>query len=150
MVDSITGQDALTLFDRNIIDIADNDGFMITFPNDLVNISTGKNGNTLYAKNEQGSNADVTLRIIIGSADDRFLQGKISEAEADFASQVLASGQATKRVGKGDGTVSRTVYTLEGGVFLKRIDAKENLSGDTEQSVAIYNMRFARVRRSIQ
>jgi hypothetical protein len=150
MVDSVTGQDTLTLFDRNIVDLADNDAVLVAFPNDLVGLSTGKNGNTVFAKNEQGSNADVTMRIIMGSADDRFLQGKLRVAEQDFAAQELATGQFTKRVGRGDGTITRTVYTLEAGVFLRRIDGKENPGGDTEQSVAIYRMRFARASRSNQ
>lgn len=150
MVDSVTGQDTLTLFGRNIVELADNDSVMISFQNDMTSLSTGKNGNSIYAKNEQGKNADVTLRLILGGADDRFLQGKLRTAEQDFAAQELAEGQFTKRVGRGDGTVSRIVHTLEGGVFLRRIDTKENTSGDTEQAVAVYRMRFARVERSIQ
>lgn len=148
--DTITGDDTLTLFDRVIVDLADNDTSTITYPNDLMTMTTGKNGNSIYAKNEQGSNADLVLRVIKGSSDDRFLQQKLTQANSDFAGQELATGEFVKRVGDGLGNVVRDVTTLRGGMFMRRVDNKENVSGDTEQSVSVYRMKFARAQRSIQ
>lgn len=148
--DTITGDDTLTLFDRVIADLADGDTSMITYPNDLMTMSTGKNGNSIYAKNETGSNADLVLRLIKGSADDRFLQQKLTQANSDFAGQTLATGELVKRTGDGLGNITRVVTTLRGGMFQRRVDEKENVAGDTEQSVSIYRMKFARASRSIQ
>ena len=85
-----------------------------------------------------------------GSSDDQFLQGKISAMEADFVATELATGEFVKRLGDGQGNVARDVYTLLGGVIVKRVDGKENASGDTNQGVAVYNMVFAKAVRSIQ
>lgn len=147
---AITGGDTLTIYDRVLTDLADDDVSTITFPNDLVNMKTGKNRNALYAKNETGNNAQLVLRVLRGSADDRFLQGRVSLQERDFAAQQLAEGTFVKRIGDGTGQLARDVHVLKGGVITRKPDAKENTSGDTVQAVAIYTMMFAEASRSIQ
>lgn len=146
---SVTGNDTLTLFDRTFVDFADGDNTTIAFPNELVTVKTGKNGNTIYAKNETGNNADVTLRVIRGSADDRFLQGKLTEQQNDLPAFVLGQGEFVKRTGDGEGNVANDIYNLQGGVFMRKVDGKENVEGDTEQSVSVYMMKFALATRSI-
>jgi len=147
---TLTSDDTLTLWDRVFVDFADDDITTITFPNDTIAMKTGKNKNTIFAKDEKGNNANLVLRIIRGSADDEFLQGKIEERERDFVGSVLAEGEFTKRLGDGLGEVKRDVYTMLGGVIVRPVDAKENVSGDTAQGVSVYNMAFAFARRSIQ
>lgn len=147
---NITGDDTLTLFGRVITDIADGDASTIEFPNDLVNMKTGKNGNSIFAKNETGNNAEMTLRVMRGSADDAFLQTQFANMKKDFPSTVLATGQFSKRMGDGQGNVRFDIYTLLGGVIYKGIEGKSNVEGDTDQSVAVYNLRFAAAERSSQ
>jgi hypothetical protein len=147
---TVTSDDTLTLYDRIISDMADDDVSAISFPNDAVSLKTGKNRNSIYAKNEAGNNANLTLRVIRGSSDDQFLQAQIAAMEADFVSTVLATGEFVKRLGDGQGNVVRDVYTLQGGVIVRRIDGKENVNGDAGQAVAVYNMTFALAQRSIQ
>ncbi len=149
-INVITGSDTLTLFDRVILDFADDDVSTFTYPNDLVTMKTGKNKNTIFAENAPGANVDAVIRLIKGSSDDQFLQGKLIENGSDFAGTVLASGQFVKRLGDGFGNVSRDVTTLGGGIFTRNIDSKANSSGDTVQGVAVYNMKFAQADRSIQ
>lgn len=149
MLTMITGNDTLTLADRVILDFADGDNSTITFPNDLVSIKTGKNQNTLYARNEQGNNATLSLRLVRGSSDDKFLQSKLALVKADFPSVILLNGEFVKRLGDGKGTVVRDVYTLLGGTFSKNVEVKENVEGDTEQAVSIYNFVFAVASRGI-
>lgn len=140
---TLTGEDTLTLFDRTFEDFADGDNTTITFPNELITVKTGKNENTIYAKNSTGKNCDLVLRVIRGSADDRFLNGKLNEMLNDLPSFVTANGEFVKRAGDGQGSVVNNIYTLLGGVFSRNVDVKENAEGDTEQAVAVYNMRFA-------
>lgn len=147
-VKAITGKDTLTLFDRVINDTADADLTNITFPNDLFTVKTGKNENTLYALNAEGKNCELTLRLVRGSDDDKFMQSKISEMLRDPASFTLATGQLVKRIGNGEGGVTRDVYNLDGGIFTKLVEGKENSDGDIEQAVATYTMRFALATRS--
>lgn len=147
---TITSDDTLTLYDRVITDLADDDVSSITFPNDSVKVKTGKNRNTLYAKDETGNNANLVLRVTRGSSDDQFLQSKIAQSEADFVATQLANGSFVKRLGDGQGNVKLDNYTLRGGVIVRRVDGKENVSGDTAQAVAVYNMTFATAQRSIQ
>lgn len=147
---TITSDDTLTIYDRVFADLADDDVSAIAFNSDLVSVKTGKNKNTIFSKDEKGNNANLTLRLIRGSSDDQFLQSKIALAEADFVAQPLANGEFVKRLGDGQGNVVRDVYTLLGGVIVRQVDGKENVSGDISQGVSVYNMTFARATRSIQ
>ena len=147
---NITSDDTLPLWNRVFNEFADDDVSSVTFPNDIITVKTGKNQNTIYSKNEPGNNANVVLRLIRGSSDDQFMQGKLAAMEQDFVSQELASGEFVKRLGDGQGNVARDVYTMLGGVIVRRPDGKENTSGDTSQGVVVYNMTFAKAVRSIQ
>jgi hypothetical protein len=147
---TLTSDDTLTLKNRIITDFADDDVTTITFPNDSVTVKTGKNRNSIYAKNETGNNANMVLRLTRGSADDQFMQSQLNLSERDFVATELFSGEFVKRVGDGLGGVKRDVYTLLGGVIVRRVDGKENTTGDVSQAVAVYNLTFARAPRSIQ
>lgn len=147
---NLVSDGTLTLYDRVFNDFADDDISAITFPNDLVTVKTGKNGNTIYSKNEPGRNSSAVIRLIRGSADDQFLQTKLAQSKQDFVSTELAFGEFAMRLGDGQGNIVRDVYTLKGGVITRPVDGKENVSGDTVQGVSIYNVMFADTDRSIQ
>ena len=147
---TITGEDTLVLFDRVLTDLADGDVSAITFPNDLVTMKTGKNGNTIFSENANGNNAEMVIRLNKGSGDDRFLQGRLDAQSRDFASAVLANGSFVKAMGDGDGNKVNEVYVLKGGTIYKGVESKDNVEGDTTQAVSVYNMRFAVAGRSFQ
>lgn len=146
---ALTGEDTIMLFGRVFTGLADGDAVTVDFPNEKVAIKTGKNGNTVYVRNETGNNANVTLRVIRGSADDRFLNARKSEQDRDMASFALAAGQFVKRSGDGNGAVISEIYELEGGAFVSNIAGRDNVEGDTDAAVATYNMRFASAQRTI-
>lgn len=146
---ALTGNDDLFINDVPINDLTDNSTVTITFPNEKVGISTGKNGNTVFATNEQGRNAQMELRVLAGSASDSFLNGLSIQMERDLPSTSLLNGSFSKRVGDGKGNVKRINYTLLGGVIRQNIDAQENLTGDTEQGTALYRLTFASAQRAI-
>lgn len=146
---TLTGKDTVIINNRVLSDLADQDCAMLDFPNELANLSTGKNGNTVYALNNNGEHANVTMRVLRGSADDKFLNSLMNQQKANFAGFVLMTGEFIKRVGDGEGNVSNDTYILSGGIFVQNINARENTTGDTEQSIAIYNLRFSRSPRTI-
>ncbi len=149
-INVLTAEDTLTVYDRVLTDFADGDVSALAFAGDTMVVKVGKNKNSIFAKNENGSSATLTIRLIRGSSDDRFMSGKLSAMNRDFVSQSLANGELVKRLGDGQGGVIRDVYTLLGGTFQKNVDGKENVEGDTEQGVAVYTMIFANVKRSQQ
>ena len=53
---SLTGDDQIELNVASNLtnDLADGDSIIVTVPNDLVNMAIGKNGNAIYAKDENG------------------------------------------------------------------------------------------------
>lgn len=147
---NLTGADTIVLNDRVFNNLADGDAVTIAFANDLVTGSTGKNKNTIFALNEQGNNAAVTMRVMRGSSDDQFLNTLLTTMLKDFAAFPLINGSFVKRLGDGTGEVVVNNYQLTGGTFLRNVDTKDNVQGDTEQGVAVYNLWFANVTPGIQ
>jgi hypothetical protein len=146
---SLTGQDTVYLGGRVFLDFADADNASLTFPNDIASVKTGKNGNSLYALNASGKQADLVLRLIRGSSDDLFLNYLLALQNFDFPSTVLLDGQFVKRLGDGLGNISSDTYQCSGGIFSKQVEVKSNSEGDTEQSLSIYNLKFSNAERSI-
>lgn len=146
---SLSGSDTISINNRVFADLADGEVIALSFPNDIANVKTGKNGNSIYGLNESGKVADVKIRVIRGSSDDKFLNGLLSQQLANFAGTVLMIGQFIKKLGDGAGNITSDTYIVNGGVFTKEVEAKSNVEGETEQSVAIYTMRFSNAPRVI-
>lgn len=148
-VTSLTGADTCVIAGRVLTDFGDGDNVDVKYPTELANVKSGKNGNAIYATNAQGHVSEVILRILRGSDDDKFLNARLAAQEADFASFVLLDGQFVKRIGDGASGVASDTYIFGGGIFSKNVEAKSNVEGDTEQSLSIYNLKFATAQRSI-
>ena len=146
---AITGDDSLLLNARLLEDLTDGSVVTISYDNERVGLSTGKNGTTVFADNRQGVNATVELRVLIGSKTDKFLNGLSIEQENDTIGFTLLSGIFSKRIGDGNGNIQYLRYALNGGMFSKFPDTQENNTGDTEQGTAVYTLKFAAVDRAI-
>jgi hypothetical protein len=146
---ALSGADTITINNRILADLADGDIAVLTFPNEIAQVKTGKNGNSIYGLNESGKQSELVLRLIRGSADDKFMNGLLVNQQANFAGFVLMIGELVKKIGKGDGTLSSDIYILSGGVFTKQVEAKVNVEGDTDQSVSVYTIKFSNAPRAI-
>lgn len=146
---ALTGSDTILINNQVLSDLADGNCVELTFPNDIANVKTGKNGNSIFGLNEQGRQGEVKIRLIRGSADDKLLLSLLTQQQANFAGTVLALGQFIKKLGDGQGNVASDTYIATGGIFTKQIEAKMNVDGESEQSVSIYTMKFSNVVRVI-
>ena len=136
---NMTGDDSLIINDRPIHpDFAGGDTVTLDFPNDLLGIETGKNKNTIYAKNETGANFTCTFNVMRGGAVDKFLNGLKAQQDNDFVGFTLMNGAFTKRLGNGLGKSTYDTYVLRGMAFQKNVPVKGNTSGDVEQGKAQY------------
>ncbi len=146
---ALSGSDTIVLNNHVFSDLADGNCAELTFPNDVANVKTGKNGNSIYGLNESGKQAELKLRIIRSSNDDKFLNGLFANQQNNFAGTVLLIGQFIKKIGDGRGNISSDTYIMSGGVFTKPVEAKTNVDGETEQSIAIYTFKFSNAPRAI-
>ena len=147
---SLSGNDVLKINERILADFASDDIALLTFPNELASLKTGKNGNTIYASKETGKQAELVLKVIRGSSDDKFLSNLLNSQKLNFANFVLMTGEMIKRIGDGTGKIISDTYILSGGIFKKEVEAKSNVTGDVEQSVSTYTMNFAVAPRAIE
>lgn len=148
-VKSLSGSDTIVINGRNIVDVADGDCLKLAFENDIADLKTGKNGNTIYALNETGRQCLVTMRLMRGSSDDKYFNRLLEQQTANFAGFVLMFGEFVKRMGDGQGNILDDTYIMSGGIFTKRVDAKMNVEGDIEQSVSVYTMKFSNSPRAL-
>ena len=146
---SLTGSDTTLINNRVLTDLADGDCVNLDFANEIATLKTGKNGNVIYSLNETGRECSVTIRLLRGSKDDKFLNNLIQIQKGNFAGFILLSGEFIKKVGDGEGNITSDTYIMSGGIFLKHVGAKNNAEGDTEQSVSIYELKFANAPRAL-
>ena len=145
---SLTGDDSIIINDIPLNDFADGDIGSLSLPNNIFDMQTGKNGNTIFALAESGNNATLTVRVLMSSNDDKRLNGMIPKSKG-FAQSVLATGSVVKQVGDGQGNVSYNTYLLAGGMVQKKPDVKSNVNGDAQQAVVEYIIVFAEANRAI-
>lgn len=146
---SMTGSDTHKINDRIITDLGDGDVSALTFPNEIATVKTGKNDNSIFALNASGQQAEQSMRVIRGSPDDKFLNNILETQMQNFAGFVLMNGEFVKQVGDGQGNVTADLYICSGGIMSKRVEAKSNVEGDTEQSLAVYSIKWAKAIRVI-
>jgi hypothetical protein len=147
---SLTGADTLLIDGRVINDLADQDAVHIVFPNDLATAKASKNGNTIFAKDEKGRQSEVTVRVLLGSSDDKYLNSRLAQQNQDFSTFQLLTAMFSKRVGDGQGGMATKVHNCANGIFKKFPEAKTSAEGDADQSVAVYTLAFASTSESIQ
>lgn len=145
---ALTGDDSIIINDIPLRDFANGDIGTLELPNNMFEMQTGKNGNTIFALDEAGNNATLTVRILMSSADDKRLNGLVPKSDG-FASTILATGAVVKQVGNGQGKVSYNTYMLAGGMVQKKPEIKTNVNGDIEQAVITYTIQFAEANRVI-
>lgn len=146
---SLTGSDTAVIAGITLTDVADGDWFTVTYPNQIAEVKTGKNGNSIFASNAMGTQAEWTLRLLRGSPDDKAMDTLLQSQLLDFAAFEALTGTFVKRIGDGQGNVSPDQYVGSGGIFTFNVDAKSNAEGDTEQSVTVYRGKFANLQRVV-
>lgn len=149
-INAITANDTLTLFGAVLTDFADGDVSKIEFSEDIANLKTGKDENTIFTDKQPGNNATLTLRLMRGSSDDQTLNTQLLSQQANFAAFKLIQGTYVKMVGDGQGNVVSDSYTLTNGIFTKLPGVSENVEGTTDQAVSVYTIKFASAPRGIK
>lgn len=150
MSNALTGKDVLQIDGRIISDLADADSISFAPEEELAVVKAGKNGNSIFSENRKGKMGKLTLRLVLGSPDDKYLNSRLHEQLLDFSKFILLAATYSKRSGDGGGKQTTVVYQFSGGLFSKAIPAKTSSEGDTEQSVAVYEMMYANHDRSEQ
>ena len=128
---AMSGSDVVQINNRVFADLADGDFANLTFPNEIGNVKTGKNGNSIYSFNATGLQCDFVLRLIRGSADDKFMNNLLSQQNSNFAGFILMLGEFIKKMGDGLGNISNDTYIMSGGIFTKSVEARGNAEGDS-------------------
>lgn len=145
---SYTGQDILSFNGRLLTNFADGDVATITYPNELHGMKNGKNGNSMAAHNEQGNIAEMSLRVLKGSPDDKFLNSFVVSWKNHSDSFAPASAEFTKVITV-DGGKTNEVTSLGFIIPTKQVDTKDNTEGDTEQAVSVYSFRAGTSERAL-
>lgn len=147
---SLTGNDSIKIAGRIFTDLANGDAVQFEPPNNIGEADKGKNGNAIFALNETGTIVEVTIRLILASPDDKFLNSQIALWRNDTATYPLMGAEFTKRTGDGRGQVNNVIYKLSGGYPMRYPAQSTNVEGNVEQSIAVWQLRFANADRIIE
>lgn len=139
---SLTGDDSIIFNGVPLTDFGDGDVVTIEPSADVQATKVGKNGNAISARNVEGDLMDVVIKLLRGSDDDIMMNDLFANYFADPASFQAAVVSATKRIGDGSGFVTPDTQTLIFGLPKRRVGMKENVSGDTDQALAVYAWTF--------
>lgn len=145
---SLNGNDTITIAGVLITKFFDKDYGLASIPNELANMKIGKNGNAVVTFIPGGQMAELTLRILLASSDDLFMNSLQRSFINNPPGFILLNGQLVKQSGDGQGNIRNIVYGFEGGVPSHIPEARSNADGDEEQGVAVWKFKFARVSRS--
>lgn len=148
MAVTLSGDDISIIGDRILADLADGDVVNLDFPNNITEGKKGKNGNTIITFNATGEQVTATIRVIKGSADDKFFNQELNTYRNNKAGYILLDGQFIKRSGDGQGNIINEIYNMINGFVQKIPNSKENVEGDSEQGVSIYQLMFMSTNRS--
>ena len=121
----------------------------ITFPENLVKVTRGKNGNTVYALNNQGFQSELKLKTLLSKTTDTFLNAQMALMQQAFSAFVLMGGVFIKNVGDGQGNITPVTYIMSGGVPMKNPMAQSVAEGVPEQSLVEWDLIFANNSRTI-
>ena len=146
---SLSGSDTTIIGERSLADLADQDCVSLEYNADLMNVKIGKNGNAIYSFNNTGLSCNVKIRVLRGSADDKFLNSLLSQMVANPAGFVLMDGEFVKKIGDGKGNITRETYVMSGGVFTRIPNARDSAEGNTDASISEYSMFFSNSPRAI-
>ncbi|MCI4444369.1 MAG: hypothetical protein JHC39_12780 [Lentimicrobium sp.] len=146
---AMSGNDTIILNNRSYVDFGDGDVVELTFPSDIAQVKTGKNGNSIYGLNTTGLQCEVKIRLIRGSPDDIFTNNLLVQQNNNFAGFPLMIGQFIKKIGDGAGNITSDTYILSGGIFQKQVEAKSNVEGDAAQSISVYMLKFSNAPRTL-
>ena len=146
---SITGDDTVIIGGQLITDFAIGVVAEISFPEDLVKVTRGKNGNTVYALNNQGFQSEVKLKILLGGPNDAYLNAQMVGMQSGFSGYTLLSGVFIKNVGDGAGNIKPVTYLMSGGVIKKNPTAQSVAEGTPEQSLVEWIFTFGNNSRQV-
>jgi len=146
---ALVGSDTIKINQRLMTDLPHGEVAKVTYETDLATVKTGKNGNTIFAQNASGFAASMELKVMRGSADDKFMQSLLTSYRANPTGYVLINSELVKRVGDGQGNVTADTYVMTGGVPSKQIEVMSQVEGDVEQAVCTYTLKFAYSERAI-
>lgn len=149
MTEVYTGSDTIEIDGNLINDSANGKVIEVRFPNNISNTEVGKDGNSIITYISNGQLCEVTIRVLIGNKTDQYLTLRMDQWKNDPASFVGLTGKFVKRVGDGSGSTTKITYDLKKGVFMKNVETEEDVSGDMEQGVAVYQIRFTEGKKTI-
>lgn len=152
-MDAYTASDSLVCTDYSgdwiLSDFADGTVAELTAPNELSATTTGFNGNSLGAHNEPGRQREAVIRLVKGSNDDkRFNKHYNMWKNRDLRFKPLRM-TFTKNVAHSNGSITPDTVECYFGLPAGQPTQMQDTTGNTEQVVSIYTIRFGNSERSM-
>lgn len=140
---SFAGTDTVIIDDRPITDLFDGTFATLTYPNDIASGINGFDNNTAVVSLPAGEKAQLTLRLLAGNDDDKYLNQRFNQWKNNKATFVALSGTLVKHFGDGTGQTTNKRQELINGYFLRKVDTEMDAGGGSNQTTSTYILEFA-------
>lgn len=127
-----------------LTDFAFGDIAKLTIPNDLMDLTTGKDSNTVFTFKAEGTNIDLEVRILLGSQNDIQLNSIVEGMKKDFVGTNFLNASVKRLYTLEDNAKKIQEFSCQVGMLAKGAEFTENTEGNTEQGVNVYKIRFAK------
>ncbi len=152
-MDSYTAEDILICKDYQgewvLSDFADGTVAELSAPNEISQMTTGYNGNSLGAHNEPGRQRECTLRIVKGSNDDKRLNKAYNMWKNRDLRYKPLNMTFTKNIAHNDGSITKDTVECYFGLPAGQPTQMTDVAGNTDQVVSVYMIRFGNSKRSM-
>lgn len=139
---TLTGKDVIKIDGRLITALAAGDCGKVEFPEKIGQVKVSKDGGAVYTLVSSGLMAHLTLLVLRGSADDKYLRARLQEFKNDPSNFILVQGLISKRIGDGKGNITTDVYQCDDGIFDQQPGVLVNTEGAPEQGHVEYMITF--------
>lgn len=134
------GQDTLILNGYTFNSLGTGDYIDIQPQENITNQDVSANGTLLIARNAKGLLHTLTVRVPVGSADDKQITLWYNDIWNNFVNAPFLNGTYNKISYGTDGSLLQTNYVITAGTVQKSSGMKANATGDIEQMIRTWEI----------
>jgi hypothetical protein len=138
IVRGIASNDGLIINSRVITNFAGPKSILTEYPNDINDIHIFKNGNMIWMRKIQGLLVNITIKLMINSDDDKFLNSlfKSSQQNPNIFSPI--NMQHIKNTTNENGNLLQAIVDIPWAMFQKLPSMQDDSEGDVEQAISTW------------
>ena len=144
MTQSVTGDYAISLNVSGTVYTLTSQGkgdvAKITFPDEYTKYALGKNGNVMITQNFSALKAELEVKVIVNSSDDRYLQSLVTNSLVDFVGTANFDATGTIYANNDNSGTEQIDINITGARVVNFVSFLDNSEGNEEMAMVMYKI----------